>query len=224
MNIDTKYLIRWGIPGWVFILFGYTSYLSIGNNIKNSLFAGSFTVAQLLGILVSLGFVGVVFGYLMHQIYFSLNWIFTNQSTKIMSKMNGLVQNQEIFETNNQESSPHAKYYKMEFNWQKQLLMLDEKKRTYIAERYAYLLSTIHGLGALLVSLVSSFIAVLVIAWSHHILNGLMLFYILFLIYLGFSVYKGFKYYSENLNHFQANFLNSFLAGEFTSDSNTSTE
>ncbi|MET3407129.1 hypothetical protein ABIC59_004595 [Priestia aryabhattai] len=70
MNIDTKYLIRWGIPGWVFILFGYTSYLSIGNNIKNSVFTGNSTVTQLLGILVSLGFVGVVFGYLMHQIYF----------------------------------------------------------------------------------------------------------------------------------------------------------
>lgn len=43
MNFETKYLIRWGNPGWVFILFTYVSYLSFGHK----LFLGTeFTVTQ----------------------------------------------------------------------------------------------------------------------------------------------------------------------------------
>lgn len=43
MNFETKYLIRWGNPGWVFILFTYVSYLSCGHK----LFLGTkFTVTQ----------------------------------------------------------------------------------------------------------------------------------------------------------------------------------
>ncbi|MDQ0861612.1 hypothetical protein [Bacillus sp. V2I10] len=212
MNIETKYLIRWGIPGWVFILFSYISYLSVENGV---LFTKDFTVPQLLGVLIALGFVGVVIGYLMHQIYFSLNWIFTNQSSKIISKTIALVENKEAFKINLHEISQHKAYYLIEYHWHKQLLLIDKDKREYVAERYRYLLTTIHGLGALLVSIIFSFISVLFIAHENE-LNWLVIFLIILLIYLAFSVYKGFKYYSENLIHFQGNFLNSFLNKEFS--------
>lgn len=213
MNIDTKYIIRWGIPGWVFILFGYTSYISVDTGNK-SIFTSNFTVPQLLGILVSLGFVGVVLGYLMHQVYFSVNWIFTNQSSKIISKVLDLIDNKEVFKIESHEQGQHKAYYKMEYQWQKQLVLLEEDKRKYIAERYSYLLSTIHGLGALLVSIICSLVAVLVISYNHT-LSALMILYLVILLYLGFSVYKGFKYYSENLTHFQGYFFNSFFAKDF---------
>ncbi|WP_046128526.1 hypothetical protein [Bacillus thermotolerans] len=174
MNIDTKYIIRWGIPGWVFILFSYTSYISVDINSDKSIFIKNFTIPQLLGILVALGFIGIVLGYLMHQIYFSLNWIFSNQSSKIMGTMRGLIQSKEVFASQEQEKNTHEDYYMMEFHWHKYLLLLDEDKREYVARRYSYLLGTIHGLGALLVSISASFISVLVISYNHT-LSGLMI-------------------------------------------------
>jgi hypothetical protein len=207
MNFETKYLIRWGIPGWVFIVFSYVSYLSYGNN----LFLGNkFTVTQLLGIMVSLGFVGIVLGYLMHQMYFSVNWIFSKQSSKIMEKMLAIIEDKEKIPGISKHSFEHHKaYFMLEYHWQKQLLLHDEDHREYISGRYRYMLSTIHGLGALLVSIVLSIITVCIIIYfnGHNFFSGVI---IALLLYLGYSVWKGFGYYSENLIYFQANFINAF--------------
>lgn len=207
MNFESKYLIRWGIPGWVFILFTYITYLSY----KKSLFLGSeFNVTQLLGIMVSLGFVGIVFGYLMHQMYFSINWIFSNQSSKIMQKMLDIIEDKKkIKGIDKNKFDSHKAYFMLEYHWQKQLLKIEKEQREYIVERYRYMLTTIHGLGALLVSIVSSVISIsaLILLYGHNVFSSVM---IILLIYLGFSVWKGFGYYSENLIHFQANFINFF--------------
>lgn len=210
MNFETKYLIRWGIPGWVFILFSYVTYISYE---KTTFLGTKFTVPQLLGIMVSLGFVGIVLGYLMHQIYFSLNWIFSKQSSKILNKMMSLINNKGKLGISQYEFDHHKAYFTLEFYWQKQLLLIPEDKRNYISERYRYMLTTIHGLGALLVSIGLSIISVGVIVWRHEInfFTGAIL---LLLLYLCFSVFMGFRYYSENLIHFQANFINSFETKE----------
>lgn len=207
MNFETKYLIRWGIPGWVFILFTYVTYLSYG---KRFFLGNEFTVTQLLGIMVSLGFVGIVLGYLMHQIYFSVNWIFSKQSSKIMQKMLNIIENKEKIKGIDEYRFEHHKaYFMFEYHWQKELLQLDSEQRDYITERYRYMLTTIHGLGALLVSIVLSIfsVSVLIFLYGHNAFSSVM---IIFLIYLGFSVWKGFGYYSENLIYFQANFINAF--------------
>ncbi|MCP3763885.1 hypothetical protein NLX67_16050 [Domibacillus sp. A3M-37] len=210
MNFETKYLIRWGIPGWVFILFSYVTYISY----ENTTFLGTeFTVPQLLGILISLGFVGIVLGYLMHQIYFSLNWIFSKQSSKIMSKIIALIDDEDDLGIRKHEFDHHRAYFTFEFYWQKQLLLIPEDKRNYIAERHRYLLTTIHGLGALVVSLGLSLISVGVIIFRHE-LNWFTFAIIFILGYLFFSVFQGFRYYSDNLIHFQANFINSFVKKE----------
>jgi hypothetical protein len=211
MNFETKYLIRWGIPGWVFIVFSYVSYLSYGNN----LFLGNeFTVTQLLGIMISLGFVGIVLGYLMHQMYFSVNWIFSKQSSKIMEKMFAIIEHTEgINGIDRHRFNHHKAYFMLEFHWQKQLILSDKDHREYVSERYRYMLSTIHGLGALLVSIVLSIITVCILIYNygHSFFTGLI---ILLLFYLGYSVWKGFGYYSENLIYFQANFINAFHNNE----------
>jgi hypothetical protein len=207
MNFETKYLIRWGIPGWVFIVFSYVAYLSYG---KKLFLGNEFTVTQLLGIMVSLGFVGIVLGYLMHQMYFSVNWIFSKQSSKIMQKTLDIIENKEkIIGIDKYKFDHHKAYFMLEYHWQKQLLLLDEEHREYITERYRYMLSTIHGLGALLVSIALSLISVgvIIVLQGHNWFSSLLL---VLLVYLWYSVYKGFGYYSENLIYFQANFINAF--------------
>jgi hypothetical protein len=211
MNFETKYLIRWGIPGWVFIVFSYVCYLSYG---KNLFLGNEFTVTQLLGIMISLGFVGIVLGYLMHQMYFSVNWIFSKQSSKIMEKLFDIIEHPEgIKGIDRYRFDHHKAYFMFEFHWQKHLILSDKDHRDYVSERYRYMLSTIHGLGALLVSIVLSILTVciLIYIYGHNLFTVLI---ILLLLYLGYSVWKGFGYYSENLIYFQANFINAFHNNE----------
>lgn len=218
LNFETRYLIRWGIPGWVFLVFSYIALLIYE---RESAFIKDFTVTQLLGILISLGFVGVVIGYLMHQIYFSIKWIYSRQSSKILKQITDLVTDKSKLGINCHEFDHHKAYFMMEFQWQKQLVLTGKDNREYIADRYRYLLTTVHGLGALRVSLVAStlVIAVFLILHVHEkslISNNWFAFGILILLFcLNVSVFKLFNYYSENLIFFQANFFNSFFAGDF---------
>ncbi|MBQ4867468.1 hypothetical protein IHQ11_13265 [Priestia megaterium] len=218
LNFETKYLIRWGIPGWVFIVFSYISLLIYESK---SAFIKDFTVTQMLGILISLGFVGVVIGYLMHQIYFSIKWIYSKQSSKILKQITDLVTDKAKLGIECHEFDHHKAYFMMEFQWQKQLVLTGKDNREYIADRYRYLLTTVHALGALLVSLSASTLVTIIFLLSHLPNNSWggddtsaigILSLLLFLI---FSVTKLFKYYSENLIFFQANFFNSFFADDF---------
>lgn len=218
LNFETKYLIRWGIPGWVFIVFSYISLLVYESK---SAIIKDFTVTQMLGILISLGFVGVVIGYLMHQIYFSIKWIYSKQSSKILKQITDLVTDKAKLGIECHEFDHHKAYFMMEFQWQKQLVLTGKDNREYIADRYRYLLTTVHALGALLVSLSAS-ILVTVIFLLSHLPNdgwgwddGSAIGIIFLLAFLIISVTKLFNYYSENLIFFQANFFNSFFAGDF---------
>jgi len=210
MNFETRYLIRWGIPGWVFILFCSTAYYSIYHK---QLMKIDVNIPNLLGLIISLGFIGVVLGYLMHQIYFSINWLFSNQSTKIILSMLSKIEQAKKFNIT-ETDTPHVKYYKMEFEWHKQLSLLDEDQRDYISNRYRYLLSTIHGLGALLVSISTCIIFIFIILVGNK-MSGIIVILILILFLLFFIVYKGFSYYSDNLIHFQCYFFDSMFSKEF---------
>lgn len=66
MSFETKYLIRWGIPGWVFIfwLFFYFSFTQ--NNYSE--------FVKNVPLLISLIVAGVPLGYLIYQIYFVFFW------------------------------------------------------------------------------------------------------------------------------------------------------
>lgn len=78
MNFDNKHLIRWGLPGWVFLIF-VTIYILI----KEPSFVGKLNEKDdipIIGLLALLGGLGVPIGYLIHQISIFLGFIiFTNQ-------------------------------------------------------------------------------------------------------------------------------------------------
>ncbi|MGG0666746.1 hypothetical protein ABE042_21960 [Viridibacillus arvi] len=227
MNFDTKFLIRWGIPGWVFIIFigsmilfeNYSNISQITNGIGTA-----------LGLLVSLGFFGVTLGYLMHQVYFSFNW--TNKKKKsyriiddavLMIRESEKIKN---YKNHTWGRDYHEDYYLFEFQWHKELLNQEPDKRDYITDRYRHLLSTIHALGALKISLYSSLIFNVVMLVISINPNGKVSDYFIPFIIIGLNVYltyvshKGFEYYSSNLNHFQGYFLDSFYEEKATNTSN----
>jgi hypothetical protein len=214
MNIETKYFLRWGIPGWVFILLvSIMGYLIFHTNIKMD----EVNLIDFLGLLVSAGFVGVPVGYLFHQIYFSYNWL---GNGRIFDKAVELVEDKEKIKGNCWGQNGHLDYFRLEHVWQKELVKLQsDEKRTYLTERYRHLLTTIHGLGALWVALALSLgINVLFSIYHFNNIGKMSLFFLgvlaLFNLYLLIAVQKGFVYYSDNLNYFQGHFLNAFFNNE----------
>ncbi|MCK0471406.1 hypothetical protein [Halalkalibacter sp. APA_J-10(15)] len=225
MNFDTKYLIRWGIPGWTLLIIVATMYTF--NNLDQVLKSSeNIDIISLAGLLLSAGFIGVPIGYLCHQFYFSVNWIFrfdvvitlfyfmkirllrknaTEDSINLI-KEEYRHKVQDGFKPYN-----HSGYYHFEATWHEELIKLDADKRNYIAERYRHYLNTIHSLGALLSSLIIALLINLIFvlkvkeisnlgyaSWTLLLLN----------CYLIVAVFAGFRYYSNNLIYFQAHMLN----------------
>ena len=151
----------------------------------------------------------------MHQIYFSINWLFSKQSSRILSKMMALIKDKDQFSFDKFQFDPHEGYFSIEYQWHKELLLIDKEIREYITERYRYLLSTVHGLGALIVSISFSFISVIIIMLFYGF-KHFPIFILLFLFYLLISVIMGFRYYSLNLIYFQASFFNDFFNKSYT--------
>lgn len=221
MNFDTKYLIRWGIPGWVLIIFVCTMYAVREFNKINDL---NLNIGNVVSFVVLIGFLGVTIGYLMHQIYFSFNWNGTNNKQKrIIDDVFLLIKDREDRDTiksynnHNWGENYHKDYYLYEFHWHKFLLDLGADERIYMEERYRHLLSTIHALGALRTALSTSLIVNILIVFityeSGELLKPFLIPFLILLTnaYLRFVAHKGFSYYSANLNHFQGYFFDSYF-------------
>lgn len=220
MNVETKYIIRWGIPGWVFILFlSIMIYLIFHPSISLK----DVNLVDILGLLVSAGFVGVPVGYLFHQLYFSYNWL---GKRRLFDPAINLIEKKELIKNKCWGQNAHKDYFRLEYIWQQELFELENDKRTYLSERYRHFLNTIHGLGALWISLAFSLAINLVffVCYFGDLTKISLLFLIaleLFMGYLLLAVHKGFNYYSDNLNHFQGYFLN-YLLNKNESDRNHS--
>jgi hypothetical protein len=84
MNFDNKHLIRWGLPGWVFLMFiaiylltkeiPFISNLNKEDNIP------------IIGLLALLGGLGVPIGYLIHQISMYFGFIIFNKRDKVFKE------------------------------------------------------------------------------------------------------------------------------------------
>lgn len=213
MNFETRHLIRWGIPGWIFILFIILFYWIFNQDLS----LDTSDSLKILGFLVSVSFIGVPIGYLFHQIYFSFNWLKKN---RVFEKAVDLVEHKDIIKGNCWGQDAHVDYFKFEYVWHRELLKITEDKRMFISDRYRHFLNTIHALGALMVSLGFSLVYLIIVFIAYFsvldkvqmlLMIGLLVLVTLLLI----MVFKGFKYYSNNLNHFQGFTLNDLLNGEF---------
>lgn len=77
MNFEVKHLVRWGIPGWTYIII-IISYLLIVDTRKISriLLEGD---ASLVGLTALLTGVGIVLGHFMHQISMFFGFVIWNK-------------------------------------------------------------------------------------------------------------------------------------------------
>lgn len=218
MNFDTKYLIRWGIPGWMFIFWLFLYFLFADYSFINK-FLEVNRFDKLIGIFISLSVSGVVIGYIIHHLYFFINWITVNKRgfDPTVKMLDGF-QKPRNWGKNNKKD-----YFYLESVWHRELLNIEnESIRNYIVERYRYLLSTIHGLGTIVCS--HFFILILTLSLAIHKFGhvtemplSLIAFNIIQLI-IAIVVLINFIYYSSNLNYFQGYFLNKMINEKLTNE------
>jgi len=212
MNFETKYLIRWGIPGWVFVLNISLYFLFSGSAEVQDFFLKTNNATEIIAIAASLTILGVPIGYIFHHIYFACYWLIcTKHRKRQIRKTKRMVINQDIFWGHGAWKG-HDEYFNVESAWHKVLIESskdesERSKRDYVVERYRYLISTIHGHGALIVSIIFSIglLAVCMYKFQGYVAGSILGILNLFLLIL---LIKTFRYYSDNLTYFQGYFFN----------------
>ncbi|MER3125055.1 hypothetical protein ABQG68_06505 [Bacillus pumilus] len=205
MSFETKYLIRWGIPGWM-LIFWIGTYYAISESDYISAHINFTEFGKLIGVFISLSIFGVVVGYIIHHLYFVSNWIFNKK--RIFD--NAIEQVENFPKPSNWKENNKDDYFYFETLWHESLLKLKEDKRNYIVERYRYLLSTIHALGTVLVSHFLAFLLTVIASVIKYgmFFDQLPVMVILFIqVVIIVIAVLSFRYYSANLNYFQGSFL-----------------
>jgi hypothetical protein len=213
MKFETKYLIRWGIPGWVLVFWIVYYYLILKE--VNVFQIGNLQVTKGLTLLISLTALGVPIGYILHQLYFGLAWVL-NKNVKfdyILEELGEKFPKHESWGKSNRED-----YFQLEYVWHMVLLNQSEEVRKYLEERYRHLLGNIHGLGALFMSQLISLIFSVIVC-SMFICNTQISLYSWIYLIIGaiiqiaifLSAGVNYIYYSDNLRAFQTKVLKTFL-------------
>ncbi|WP_437830583.1 hypothetical protein ACQRXC_03870 [Niallia taxi] len=183
MNFDTKYLIRWGIPGWLMVmcLFPYfiiINFSYLAKHVSNA--------TDLLAVGAALTVLGVPLGYLLNQLHHSLFWVLPKWwKRKWVEYFKEEIQMDEYFDGDEKR----------------------EKKR----ERYRYLLSRKHELGGIVVSLGISASIILIhciylIIGNHHIKKWEVIYFIVVLILL-LIMWLSRNYSSKNVKEYQEYYI-----------------
>ncbi|WP_027956334.1 hypothetical protein [Halobacillus kuroshimensis] len=166
MKFDTKYLIRWGIPGWLMVFWLVYTYAVLKG--INPLETSSSDLTNSITLLISLTALGVPVGYVMHQLYFGVLWVLNLKSQKFDDFMEAVEEEKAIKPKDWEKFKSADKYFHLEYVWHYMLMeQEDEVKRPYLEGRYRHILGTIHGLGALFVSSVVSLLGSVFIAFYY---------------------------------------------------------
>jgi hypothetical protein len=208
MKFETKYLIRWGIPGWVFLFWIFIPIAFEYPGVAKGLLQKASTTKLLSSILAS-AVIGVIIGYLLHQSYFSFEWIRDSKRSFLPKDFSPVVDKIKFRFKRDWGKDKIDDYYFIEFLWHKELTKLEEHQRNYVAERYRHLLSTTHSLGVLSYSLITVFTINLVfmIAWK----NWFIAINLIILFVLGAMTLTNYRYYSRNTMNFMGYFLQELI-------------
>ncbi|MBA5714891.1 hypothetical protein DT035_08605 [Bacillus subtilis] len=210
MKFETKYLIRWGIPGWILIF--WTFYQILFVKVINPFDSDLVDISKGFTLLISLTALGVPLGYLLHQIYFGIVWVW-NKKRKLADDFSNEL-GDKFPKQDGWGSDKNQDYYQIEYVWHAMLINQDTETRAYLEGRYRHLLSTIHSMGSLFASSLISLGVSGLIAFSLHNNDAMYLYYVVGLVFqlaIFLSAMANYVYYSNNLKAFQIKMLKTYL-------------
>lgn len=182
MNFETKYLIRWGIPGWIMIMNLLPYFIVIYLKPLTALLTTT-TPSYIITLGAVLTGLGVPLGYLLNQIHHSLTWVLP----KLIKKEWDSYFDEEIKVDNYIDNHPHA----------------PEKK-----DRYRYLLSRKHELGGFTVSLGISTGVIGLTNILGHYHHAWCWWYFVIETVLFVIIYMSRQYSSRNIEKYHTHYLN----------------
>lgn len=211
MSFESKYLIRWGIPGWVFIFWVAISLLFV--NGFNPLNANLPNLTESLTLLISLAAVGVPIGYVFHQLYFGLAWVlqFSFNMEEIRDEIPNKILNENL---SDKFKYQHKDYFHLEYVWHSMLIDQNPETRAYLEGRYRHILGTIHALGALWMSMACSLIITAIVTLNimdSPEFNLLFIACAIVQLLIFLSAMVNYKYFSNNLRTLQVKMLKKYL-------------
>jgi hypothetical protein len=229
LNFEAKDLIKWGIPGWIFLTGAIAFIVGIDHSILKQL--KEYNMISIVFVSVGLG---VPIGYVFNQTYFAFSWIIDIKKKgwlKEKYKPVLAVLDKKGFSPSEFLEVEHKKsilgsdlYFYIEAIWFQMLADFknenEQNQRQYISKRYAYYLRKIHGLGVLIYSLISLIffnILTLWVIWKLDRVNignldfyGVVFAFIVLVVFV-ISSLMTYNYYSRNLIAFQTQILKKWL-------------
>lgn len=183
MNFESKYLVRWGLPGWVYMIFITLLYLiNKPGYIPQILHFKGFSLVGFTALTAALG---LILGHIIHQVSLFL-WFVVPE----YRKQKWLV------------------YFDREFKIDKRIV--EEELGKEIKNIYSYRLGQLHARRGLLTSLMLSFVTIIILCWTdlnlisvNTIIIGLCnvaLIVIMLINYLYFN--KNLVYFMDRVNEF----------------------
>ncbi|MFJ8071617.1 hypothetical protein ACIQZD_22130 [Peribacillus sp. NPDC096447] len=183
MNFDTKYLIRWGIPGWTMVMV-LSPYMIV--TYFDFLSKQVYNASDLLAIGAVLTVLGVPLGYLLNQIHHSLFWVLPRvNKDKWTIYFDEELDIDEYFADDNEDGMKDA-----------------------LKERYRYLLSKKHELGGIVMSLGISAFVILIFNCTMDEFHAWCWWYFIILLALFTVLLLSRQYSSENIDRYHNHYLN----------------
>ncbi|WP_309087288.1 hypothetical protein [Domibacillus sp.] len=175
MNFDTKHLIRWGIPGWVYLItiifYVFTDNPNYISDLKGK------EGLSLIGLGAILAGLGVPVGYLIHQVSMFFGFIIWTPNKN--------------------------KFFKEEYELDR-IIFDSENKGGKIRERYRHLLSRVHELRALKTSHALSIMTVASLAvFYSDVVNIPCIIILIVNIVMFIIVHFNQKHFDKNLDFFK---------------------
>lgn len=175
MNFEARYLIRWGVPGWVFIIsigfyFVLIEYTLFDQNRIESISSLLDKSTELLAAAAFLTIVGIPVGYILNQIHHVWIWVI---------RVNW------------------KKYFRMELKLNE--VFYEARNGKELKDRYSYLLTRIHELGSIVVGLEISLAIIFCLSFNYGF-NYIVIIYMFVLSVVCFIIWLSRKYYRRNFD------------------------
>ncbi|WP_282068190.1 hypothetical protein [Bacillus pumilus] len=176
MNFESKYLVRWGVPGWVLMLFVTVFFvINFQREFLNVIVSKQFSI---VGFTAFAAVVGIILGHLIHQISLCCGFVL-HELRKFRNWNN---------------------YFQRELNVDKQIIEC-EKIGPRIKDIYSYRLGQLHARRGLITSLIISALLITGSLCSGYNNTGTWVLYIVNIILL-VVMFLNYIYFDKNLRFF----------------------
>lgn len=136
--------LRWGIPGWIFILVVVSYWLLTPSFVLQEIVKKDYNLVAPVTFILG---AGIPIGFIIYQFYFQLDWLF-HRRLKVAEKLLKDVKDVPVVEVYNYSVYKFQEDIQIvEYLWNKKIFNLGTDA-DFLKERHRHMISVLHSLGA----------------------------------------------------------------------------